>query len=280
MQKTGKVKLPQGKKVAVNFGFDFDAMSVWIGTFGLTSPVYLSRGEYGAEVGTPRILEVLKEYNIQSSWFIPGHTADTFPEACKKVIEAGHEIGAHGYLHKNITQLTYDEEVEEMTKGLASLKKLGAPAPVTYRSPAWDFSPSTLKILADNGIKHDSSLMGNDVYPYFPRSVTLTDNGAVFGETGSVMEFSPSWYLDDFPTQEYVIGGAEGMNWVEGVFQRWESYFDYALTQEGAIYVNTFHPQVIGRPHMLQRFVKMVEYMAGKGAWFAPIAEIAKATQF
>ena len=51
MQKTGKVKLPPGKKVAVNLGCDFDAQSIWDGSFNLLSPAYMSRGEFGAEVG-------------------------------------------------------------------------------------------------------------------------------------------------------------------------------------------------------------------------------------
>jgi len=89
MQKTGKVKLPPGKKVAVNLGCDFDAQSIWDGSFNLLSPAYMSRGEFGAEVGAPRLLELFKKYDIKTSWFIPGHTADTFPDICKEVLAAG-----------------------------------------------------------------------------------------------------------------------------------------------------------------------------------------------
>ena len=49
-QVSGKVKIPKGKKVAVNIGCDFDAQAIWIGSFNLTSPAYMSRGEFGAEV--------------------------------------------------------------------------------------------------------------------------------------------------------------------------------------------------------------------------------------
>ena len=98
MQKLGKVRLPEGKKIALNLGFDFDSSSVWMESFKKTSPVYTSRGEYGAEVGVPRILNLLDKYDIKSTFFVPGHTIDTYPEVCREIIERGHEIAHHGYV--------------------------------------------------------------------------------------------------------------------------------------------------------------------------------------
>ena len=54
--------LPAGKKVAVAIGADFDASALWKGVFDRTSPSYLSRGEFGAEVGVPRLLELFARY--------------------------------------------------------------------------------------------------------------------------------------------------------------------------------------------------------------------------
>ena len=48
IQKTGKIDLPEGKSIALTLTFDFDASSVWMSSFGKTSPAYMSRGEYGA----------------------------------------------------------------------------------------------------------------------------------------------------------------------------------------------------------------------------------------
>lgn len=103
MQTTGKVKLPEGKRVAVNIGVDFDAHSVWMGMYDQYSPAYMARGEFGAEVAAPRLLKLLDKYNIKTSWCIPGHTVDTFPEISQSVVDHGHEIVHHGYAHENIT---------------------------------------------------------------------------------------------------------------------------------------------------------------------------------
>lgn len=122
MQKTGKMKLPEGKKIAVNLGFDFDSSSVWMESFGKTSQVYASRGEYGAVVGVPRILNLLEQYDIKATFFIPGHTVDTFPEICKEIVKRGHEVGHHGYVHEDPTDLSYEEEDAIIIKGLETLE--------------------------------------------------------------------------------------------------------------------------------------------------------------
>ena len=80
IQNTGKLIAPEGKKIGLSLTFDFDAASVWMESFGKKSPVYVSRGEYGAVVGVPRILALLDKYNLKTTFFVPGHTADTYPE--------------------------------------------------------------------------------------------------------------------------------------------------------------------------------------------------------
>ncbi|ANY68462.1 xylanase deacetylase [Paenibacillus sp. BIHB 4019] len=276
MQRSGKVKLPAGKKVAVNIGVDFDAASVWMGTFDRFSPAYLSRGEFCAEVGAPRLLHLFRKYGITTTWCIPGHTIDTHMEICREIVAAGHEICHHGYAHENPTHMSYEEEEEILLRGFAALDRLGV-KPRGYRSPAWDYSPNTLKLLEKHGFSYDSSLMGNDLHPYRPREVVEInmDKANVFGPPSRIVEIPVSWYLDDFPTQEFVIGGAEGMRSTHEVFERWRDIFDYACdNEEGACYVLTTHPQTIGRAHTIQMLEKLIQHMESRGAWFATLGEI------
>ena len=275
MQKQGKVTLPKGKKVAVNIGCDFDAQAIWVGSFNLVSPAYMSRGEFGAEVGAPRLIKLFDKYNIKTSWLIPGHTADTFPEICKEVVAAGHEIGCHGYVHENPTNSPYEQECRVMDMALESLDKIGAAKPVTYRSPYWDFSPNTISIIEKYGFLYDSSLMGNDLHPYLPRPVTVhADRANVFGEPSKIIELPVSWFLDDFPQVEYLTGGQEGQRPVNDIFDRWASIFDYACTLEGACFILTTHPQTIGRAHTIQMLERLINYMAERGAWFTTCKEM------
>jgi peptidoglycan/xylan/chitin deacetylase (PgdA/CDA1 family) len=87
------------RDVSVCLTFDFDAISVWIGPRGSKSPNLIARGEFG-EVGANRLVDLLAEYRVSSTWFIPGHTIDTYPAVCERVVTAGHEVGYHGYCHE------------------------------------------------------------------------------------------------------------------------------------------------------------------------------------
>ncbi|MFC2946817.1 polysaccharide deacetylase family protein [Virgibacillus sediminis] len=275
MQRNGKVKLPKGKKVAVNIGCDFDAQSIWDGSFNLTSPAYMARGEFGAEVAAPRLLKLFNQYGIKTTWCIPGHTVDTFTDICKEIVAQGHEVAHHGYVHENPTTKTYEEEDKVIQMGLESLAKIGV-TPRGYRSPYWDFSPNTFEILEKHGFKYDSSLMGNDFHPYYPRPVEVnSDRANVFDQETSLLEIPVSWYLDDFPAAEYINGAQEGMNSVNDIYDRWVSIFDYACdNEEGACYTLTIHPQTSGRAHMVQMLEKLIQHMESRGAWFATLGEI------
>src|SRR2546423_1058713 len=96
----GQLQLPEGKRLAVSLGVDFDAQSLWLGAFNNPSPAMMARGEFGAMVGVPRLLEAFKRIGITTTWFTPGHTIDTFPDACKAIQADGHEFAHHGYYHE------------------------------------------------------------------------------------------------------------------------------------------------------------------------------------
>lgn len=271
------LNLPEGKKLAVNIGADFDAHALWMGGFNLTSPSYLSRGEFGAEVGVPRLLKLFARYDIKGTWCTPTHTMSTFPKAFGSIVDAGHEIAAHGCYHETVPSLDADQERRLMELAVKQHEKHVGVRPRGYRSPAWDFSEVTMSILEDNGFEWDSSLMGRDFQPYHPRPVTLDwENGNTFGEPTHILEFPVSWFLDDFPAAEYVGGINQGLSSTEVIFQRWKDHFDYAYENEpGGLMALTVHPQTIGRAHHIMMLERLIEYMAGhEGTWFASLSEI------
>ncbi len=280
IQKTGKLKLPEGKKIAVNLGFDFDSSSVWMESFGKTSQVYTSRGEYGAVVGVPRILELLDKYKIKATFFIPGHTADTYPEVCQEIVKRGHEVGHHGYVHEDPTELSYEAEEAIIIKGFETLDKIGV-RPVGYRSPGFDFSPNTVEILEKHGILYDSSLMGNDYYPYCPRYCSVNfDKGNTFGPPAKLIEMPASWYLDDFPHSEFVQYRT-GMKPSSQIYEIWSSHFDYGVAHiKDGMMIATMHPQVIGRPHNIVMLEAFINHVLENGGFFAPLYALCESVVF
>ncbi|WP_436697903.1 polysaccharide deacetylase family protein [Nocardioides sp. BYT-33-1] len=271
------LNLPEGTKIAVNIGADFDAHAVWMGTFGKTSPSYLSRGEYCATVGVPRLLDLFDRYGIQGTWCTPVHTMETFPEAFAKIVEAGQEIAAHGCYHESVPSLDQDTEIRLMEQTIEGHLKHVGKRPRGYRSPAWDFTEHTLDLLEKTGFEWDSSLMGHDFQPYHPRPVDVRwEEGSVFGPPSPLLEFPVSWYLDDFPVGEYIPGVNPGLGSSEVMFRRFQDHFDFAYEREtNPVLAITLHPQTAARAHHLLGLERLLDHMAShEGVWFASLSDI------
>ncbi|MES2564102.1 MAG: polysaccharide deacetylase family protein, partial [Pseudomonadota bacterium] len=185
--------------------FDFDAISGWIAR-GMTSPGPISRGEFGPHVGVPRILEVLKRHAISTSWFIPGHTLESYPDACERVADAGHEIGHHGWTHRPPATLTRAQEEDELTCANEAIHRLSGRYARGYRSPSWDLSTHSVELLLKHRFLYDSSMMGDDYTPYRVRrgDVITLDQPALFGVETELIEIPISWTLDDYPHFEFL----------------------------------------------------------------------------
>ena len=155
-----------GPSVALRF--DVDGFTNWIGSLGALSPGPLSRGEF-EHVGLPRVLALLREYRASATFFVPGSTAVTFPHAVGAIVAEGHEIGHHGWVHEPLGRLSPEQEQNVLMRGLAALDRVLGVRPLGYRSPSWDNSRATVRLLLEQGFEYDSSLMGNDVEPYWCR---------------------------------------------------------------------------------------------------------------
>jgi len=263
-------------KLSVALTFDFDAMSLWIGSFDASNPSMLSRGEFGA-VAIPRILALLKKNGIRGTFCVPGHTAFAYPRVVRSIADAGHEIAHHSWCHENPAKFDRDGERRDLEKGLAALENVAGVRPRGYRSPAWDLSTNTIDILMEFGFEYDSSCMGNDFYPYYLRNgdqVTKTDPFH-FGEVVDLVEVPVTWGLDDFPPFEFVWGQNPGLSAPSAVEEIWRGDFDYALRDcPGGIYNLTMHPQVIGRGHRMLMLERLIAHMkARQGVVFEPLGD-------
>ena len=110
------------KKIMCTFGTDIDSVAGWIGSYGGgDSPSDIQRGIFATEVGVPRLLRLFERYGLKTTFFIPGHSLETFPKEMEMIVKAGHEIGAHGYLHENPVAMTPTQEEARSSGGGGSL---------------------------------------------------------------------------------------------------------------------------------------------------------------
>ena len=269
------------KRYAVCLTFDFDAMSVWLGGYPRVTPAMLSRGEYGARVAVPRILKLLSEYDIPATFFVPGHTAESFLHTVDSILTAGHEIAHHGYGHEDPSAQTPEEERCSLERALRVLERFLGRPPLGYRSPSWDYSDVTLSLLVEYGFLYDSSLFAEDFHPYHPRlgDQVSKDRPLQMGEEVGLWEFPVDFSLDDWPHFTFNFDPLRvGLSAPSKVLEIWVGDFDYLVEHEEAgVFTVTMHPQVIGRGHrmaMLERFIQHV--LAHPAARFARMGDLAE----
>ena len=265
------------KEILCAYGVDIDAVAGWIGSYGGgDSPDDISRGLFAGEVGTPRMLNLFERNGIKATWFVPGHSIETFPEQVAQIVAAGHEIGMHGYTHENPIAMTAEQEEAVMRKCVDLIEKVSGRRPTGYVAPWWEFSTITNELLLKLGIKYDHSLMHNDFTPYYVRvgdSWTLIDYSAkaedwmvplVRGEETDLVEIPASWHLDDLPPMMFIKKAPNSHGFVNprDIEQMWMDQFDWVYREmDYAVFTMTVHPDVSGRPAQLLMHERIIEHI-------------------
>ena len=280
------------KDIKVAYGIDVDAVAGWLGSYGgEDSPDDISRGMFAGEVGTPRLLKLFDKYGLKTSWFVPGHSIETFPEQIAMVVEAGHEIGAHGYSHANPIAMTPRQEEDVLLKCIELIEQISGRRPTGYVAPWWEFSNVTNELLLKQGFKYDHSLMHNDFHPYYVRvgdSWTKIDYARpaaewmkplVRGQETDLIEIPANWYLDDLPPMMFIKKSPNSHGFINprDIEELWRDQFDWVYREcDYAVFTMTIHPDVSGRPQVLLMHERMIEYINGhEGVSWMTFEEIA-----
>ncbi len=280
------------KDILCGFGVDVDAVAGWLGSYGgEDSPDDISRGLFAGEVGAPRLVELFRRFGIKTTWFIPGHSIETFPDQMKMVADAGHEIGVHGYSHENPIAMTPAQEREVLDYCTDLVTKLSGKRPTGYVAPWWEFSPITNELLLERGFKYDHSLMHHDHQPYYVRvgdSWTKIDYSKKAGEwmrplkrgrETDLIEIPGNWYLDDLPPMMFIKKAPNSFGFVNphDIEQLWRDQFDWVYREyDYAIFPITIHPDVSGHPQVLMMLERVYHYIARHpGVRFVTMSEMA-----
>ena len=263
------VSWPNGARCAASFSFDVDAESAMLGV----DPSHadrmsaISHQAYGPLTGVPRLLKILARHGITSTFFVPGYTAVRYPDIISSIVEHGHEIAHHGYLHEAMRGKTEQQEADILDRGLDVLESVTGSRPIGYRAPMWELNWHSPKLLRDRGFLYDSSLMDTD-HPY---ELAVADGGPL-------VEIPIQWALDDWEQYCYVpdFSGSGLIESPVKAIEMWRLEFD-AMRAEGAAYVLTNHPFLSGRPSRAQALDSLIEYVRSyDDVWVTSLANIAK----
>ena len=213
----------------------------------------MSHQAYGPRVGVPRILALLADHDLPATFFVPGLTADRYPETVERILEAGHEVGHHSYAH--FSPFDQDEQAEraDFERALAALERRGV-RPEGFRCPSWEPSWRTPSLVAEYGLAYDSSLMDDD-RPYLLET-----------DRGELVELPVHWSLDDWEQYVYLPRPPfkSSIESPSKVLELWIAELD-AMRRDGGLFVLTCHPFLSGRPHRVEVLRRLIEHALAAG---------------
>lgn len=262
---------PDGYRAAACFTFDMDAESsvLWDRPETIDYLDVMTHQAYGPRTGIPRILEILERHELRTTWFIPGYSAERWPDVARAIRDAGHEIAHHGYLHERSRGASPEVEEGRIVRGLEALDAVLGVRPTGYRAPLWQMSYATPAILARHGFDYDCGLMDSDI-PY--EFAVTTELGAP-----TLVELGSHWSLDDGPAYNYQpgISGSGVVQSPTVLFERWALELE-ALARVGGLFLPTIHPFISGRASRAEALDRLIEHARQMGGvWLASGSEIA-----
>lgn len=253
-------------RCAVALSFDSDHETTELRDGG-KSVGRLSWGQFGHRVGVPKILDVLRRHDVRASFYVPAVTALLYPDEQRAVAAEGHEVGIHGWIHELNSSLGYDTERDLMLRSADTLERITGTRPIGMRTPSWDFSPHTLRIVREMGLRYDSSLMADeDCYELM-----------LDGEATGVVELPVEWVRDDAP-YFWMNRFASHRPYTPptAVFDIFRREFDAAYAEGGVCQI-TFHPHVIGYRSRIWILEELIRHARSHpDVWFATHAEVAE----
>ena len=281
------------KDIQVCINPHFDAVSLWLGSFGgEDSPCDISRGVFAAKRGVPRLLELFKRYGIITTWGVTGYSVESFPAQFEQIVAAGHEIGIHGYAHEYPLAMTREQEASVIDKTIEVVKKVTGKNPIGYMAPWWELSSNSIELLLERGIKYDASLMEDDYHPHWLRTgdswskIDYSREPETWmkpwkaGTDVELVEIPASWHLDDAPPTMFVKAFPNSHGWITGrqLEEIWRDQFDWVYRHHDyAVFPITIHPDSAGKPHVLMTLERLIEHMLSHdGVRMVTMAEMAE----
>lgn len=285
-------------KVKIALSFDFDALSAFLGT-GHHSDNNLSdysSGIFAGRIGALRLLRTLQKHRIANkvTWFIPGHTMETFTDTVREIIASDAEIGLHGYAHEGAYQMSPEQERDVLTKCMDVCQQLTGKKVLGYRAPMYQLRETTIALLREYGFLYDSSLGHHDSQPYFvpddppakpvdfsqpasswlkPSAVSATDTPPAGSHP--LVEIPTGWNNEDMMALQYFphLDNSHGHVDARVVEQRWKDMFLWLwenARMEGPrdgsyVFPILMHPDTSGMAHVIGMVDRFIGWLAEWG---------------
>jgi len=266
---------PAGKRCAVVVTVDFNDI------YGILQQVpavagrekTLSVWRYGTLRGVDRLLGLLADRQVASTWCLPGIVAQQYPERVEQIHQCGHELAGQGWQIQSFDTLTLDEQLESVRRGGAAIGNLTGRVPRGFRLPAGNWAAGLPAALVNEGICWTSGWRGDDL-PYFhtlrhqpkdrPRLVELPLHYELEDDPYFAFNLSPAVP----PGQSRIASYAQTLGNMKLDF---DGFYRYGLC-----YVLRLHPETIGTAGRIGLLAELLDYIAAHtDVWLATAGDVA-----
>jgi len=263
---------PQDKRGCMALAFDLDgptgdAMlngSIW------HKPEYFTFGGYGPYRALARLLDLLDDYQLPATFFVPAWVVENWPKQCQAIVERGHEVAYHGYRHESFYAIDAEKQRWVMEKSRDIFWKFLGIRAQGFRTPSGDWHQDTPAMLIEAGVTYSSSMRGDD-RPYLIR---------VPGYEKPLVEIPGRWEMDDYASIAYTRepnfpSGLDRTASYELTLDNWCREFDGAMN-EGLSLTTLFHPKITGKPGRIMLLDQFFAHLRSRNdVWFARCREVA-----
>ncbi len=260
---------PNGARCAVAITFDVDSEAClhgWKPEIAHRRVSTLSWLGYD-QVAVPRILGAYRHLGIKQTFFVPAWCMEHRPRLVESMLDDGHEVALHGYIHE-LTHEHPTRAAEEywLGKSLDTMERITGRRAAGWRGPLYGFTEHTADLLIEAGFEYDSTLMGDDV-PYF-----------LHGAKGDLVEIPIDTAYDDWAQYvenfdfEFFTTIQSPDRAMEVIRAEYEAAHKY-----GGLFVPVWHPWVSGRPARFERITRLIEDILEAGdVWVTTVEDISR----
>ncbi|WP_249977732.1 polysaccharide deacetylase family protein [Vreelandella olivaria] len=227
----------------------------------------LSVWRYGSLRGVDRLLNLLNEKDIKSTWCIPSSVAKKHSNHIYHLIESGHEVACSGAKHEDYSNLSLKGQIANLQTGVKELTNIMGRRPEGFRIPAGHWQQGFVNALHDEGITWSSSWRGDDI-PFFHVEKPIIETPLHYE-----LEDAPYFAFNLSPAvpvgQSRIASYSETL---ENMKLDFEGFY-----RLGLCYVLRLHPEIIGTAGRIQLLSSLIDFIQSKsGVWITTASDIAR----
>ncbi|MDI9473022.1 MAG: polysaccharide deacetylase family protein [Bacillota bacterium] len=266
-----------GAKAAFALGFDLDGRTIWRNKAhklpgGQNFIKGVSIGDFGVKVGTARVLDILDEYDMKATWFIPAEIVEDNPKTVEKILARGHELAHHGYDHRGYYGNTAEEQIAYIERCQNVFLKYAGVKAKGFRGTG-SILPETEKWLyTDGGFVYGSCGVSGEACTWIEVEGEKT-KAVNIPCRDEMMDDYMQTVMNSYPQ---VLVGMPRIAPYRNPYENWINEVK-GMIRYGTAGSAAFHPQIAGTPGraiMLERFCR---YLAeNSSVWCSACIDLAE----